>query len=299
MENIMDRPGNVDAHLDHVIVMFDAPAYADLLASGDQLGTALGRYAVKQSESSLAGRYSAAVVMGSSTLVEFFDVGAPPLPGITAGMVFSFEVPHSVWTAKSALTDAGVEFGYELVHRAVDGEAQMRPWYHLLRPDLGEDNPFLLMVTEVTPEYFASIGATPQDDRLSRRQYLDAGVGRGREPGQAMRDISSVQVRLRPKRARVVRNTLIALGFTEVGDDSRSVLRGVDSTVVIVSAEQAPEGVLSIGLELEQTPAPDSLPHRFGDTSTLDLSGQDGMGEWRFEPAPAPGTVSTVDTPGR
>lgn len=296
------RPGGVRVLLDHVIVMLDAKAYADVLASGEALGKELGRYAVKDSESSLAGRYSAAAVMGTSTLVEFFDVGAPPLPGITGGLVLSFETPGSIQTARSRLTDAGITFGYELVRRKADGDAEMQPWYHLIRPHLCEDNPFLLMVTEVTPEYFASIAATPTErGELTRRRYLDARIGHGREPGQALRDISSVRVRLRPDRARLVQTTLAALGFTPVAEQD-CALGGADSTVIIVSDAQAPEGVTAVGLELDHVPAMGSVPPRFGATSTLDLPLRDGRGEWRFEPAsPAPaGTVlSTADNHGR
>jgi hypothetical protein len=269
------RTTTVTAHLDHVVVMLDPTAYRAVLHS-----TALplfGRFSVKESESSLAGRYSGATVVGHSTMVELFDVTAPPLPGITGGLVLSFEQPGSSNTAKELLESAGVPFTHELVRRVVDGDAEMRPWYHLIRPDLGEGNPFLLMIAEVTPEYYTHIGAVPGDDgTLSRAGYLDAQLGGSAAPDQPMGDVTEVVLQLRADLAARLEEVLVALGY-------ESTLDGLVGPGVSVRIERGePTGVLWVGITASTQ---DSIEEPFGDSSTFSLRA-DRAG-WSFTPTSA------------
>jgi hypothetical protein len=262
------------AHLDHVIVMLDPDAYRDVLASTVLPG--FSRFSVKESESSLAGRYSCATVVGRSTMVELFDVTAPPLPDVTGGLVLSFEDPGSSVPAREALTAAGVPFTYELVERQVAGESGMRPWYHLIRPDLGPDNPFLLMVAEVTPEYYAHIGAAPDGGRLSRAGYLDAQLGGAPPPDLPMGDVTAIAVRLRADLADRLAMTLTALGWEGAEDE----LAGPGVSIRLERGE--PSGVT--GVTIASSTA-DSAVETYGASSVLDVHGD--RADWRFTPAGA------------
>ncbi|MDP9793794.1 hypothetical protein J2S43_002306 [Catenuloplanes nepalensis] len=269
----------VAALMDHVVVMLDGTAYR---AARDAafLRDEFARVAVKESESSLAGTYTATAVLGTSTLVELFDVAAPPLPGVTAGLVLSFEVPGSAARAAALLTGAGVPFSYELVRRAVPGEAGMRPWYHLIRPDLGPGNPFLLMITEVTGDYFRAIGAAEgPGGTLRRRDYLDARLGSPPPAHHLLGDVTEVRVRLHPDRSARLRDALTTLGFTAEGP----VLRGPDSVVHLTDGGTGPEGVTTVRVSLRR-PADADGTHRFGGTSALTFRAGAHDAEWRFTP---------------
>lgn len=260
------RTDGVTTRIDHAVVMLDGRAYRAVLDSEFLRG--FGTVRAKESQSSLAGRYTGAAVIGHSTLVELFDVSAPPLPGVTGGLVLSLEEPGSSEVARALLRAAGVDYTHELVRRAVDGEDRMRPWYHLVRPDLGPDNPFLLMINEVTEDYYRFIGAVPGPaGELTRRGYLAARLSAGPAPEQRMVDVTEVTLRLRPERAERLDAVLTALGYAP----------GPELTVSVEHGE--PEGVLSVGMTV--TPGVDA-EERFGDTSALVL--RDGSACWRFMP---------------
>ncbi|GAB1510342.1 DUF5829 family protein [Actinophytocola sp. KF-1] len=263
------------AHLDHVIVMLDPDAYRDVLASA--LLPGFSRFSVKESESSLAGRYSCATVVGHSTMVELFDVTAPPLPDVTGGLVLSFEEPGSSAAARDALTAAGVPFTYELVERQVEGESGMRPWYHLIRPELGPDNPFLLMVAEVTTEYYAHIGAVSEDGSLSRAGYLDAQLGGAPPPDLPMGDVTAIALRLRADLADRLARTLTALGWEQTAADEL-----VGPGVSIRLARGEPSGVTRVRVSASEV---DSATESYGGSSVLDVRG--GEADWHFTPAGA------------
>jgi hypothetical protein len=261
-------------HLDHVIVMLDPDAYRGVLASAVLPG--FSRFSVKESESSLAGRYSCATVVGHSTMVELFDVTAPPLPGITGGLVLSFEEPGSSAPAREALTAAGVPFTYELVERQVAGEAGMRPWYHLIRPELGQDNPFLLMVAEVTPEYYAHIGAGSGDGPLRRAGYLDAQLGGPPPPDLPMGDVTGIALRLRADLADRLALALTALGWERDADE----LTGPGVSLRLDRGE--PSGVTWVGIS---SSASHGARETHGGSSVLDVRGD--RADWRFTPVGA------------
>lgn len=262
----------VTAHLDHVLVMLDPAAYRAVVDS--TLPPRFGRFSVKHSHSSLSGQYSAAALLGHSTLIELFDVTTPPVAGSTGGLVLSFEQPGSWRTARELLDAAGLPYEHELVRRAMEDEAEMRPWYNLIRPDLGADNPFLLMISEVTEEFYDFIGAQRgPGGSMSREGYLRARTGSAADPDQPMGDVTAVALRLRPEREKALVAVLTALGYVATADG----ITGPDVTLTVEHGE--PEGIVSVRMSVL---AGDAGEEPFGDTSVLTV-GPDHA-EWRFSP---------------
>jgi hypothetical protein len=258
------RTGTATARLAHVVVVLDQTAYEAALNS--EFLPTFGRFTVKDSQTALPGTPPGAALVGRNTLVELFNAGAAPTPGMTGGMVMSFCQPGSQRIARDGLRDAGLQFSHELARRQLD-EQGMFPCHHLIRPDLGPDNPFLLMVTEVTPEYYAHIGAAPgQDGELTRSGYLDARLGYGPRPHHRMGDVTEVVYQLRSDRAERFAAVLGALHRPDS-----------DFTVTIQTGE--PEGVLAVTMTV--SPGPD-IVERFGDTSVLTVRGD--IARWRFTP---------------
>ncbi len=259
------RTGTPTVRLDRVVVMLDRTAYQATLNS--EFLPTFGRFTAKDSEAALPGTPPGVALVGRNTVVEFFDAGAAPMPGMTGGMVMSFCEPGSERIARDRLREAGVQFSHEFARRQVDEQGKF-PCHHLIRPDLGSGSPFLVMITEVTPEYYGHIGATPgPGGELTRSGYLDARLGYGPEPHHRMGDVIEVIYQLRPDRAERFGAVLGAL-------------HGPDSgfTVTIQSGE--PEGVLAVTMTV--SPGPD-LVERFGDTSVLTVRGD--IARWRFTPA--------------
>lgn len=283
------RNGGLRACLDHVIVMLDDEAYRDLHAS-ELLRHQLGRFKVKQATSTLAGTYTSTALAGVNTLLEFFHVAAPPLPGVTGGLVFSFEAPGSMPEVRRRLEERGAtEIHYQFVERAVDGSEEKKPWYHLVRPDFGEKSPFLAMLAEVTPEYFASIGASPGPaGELCRRSYLDAALGGAPSPEHYLRDVTEAMLNLNEERASRLAATLEALGFTSETEPGTRVLRGPDVTLRLVSRDGVPEGVLEVRTSL-QRPKEGPREYRLGRSARIDFghSGDEGSAVWTFTPPKA------------
>lgn len=270
-------------YLDHVVIMLDGEAYRDVLAS-EFLRKEFARFKVKRASSTLADAYTSAGVAGINTLMEFFDVAAPPVPGVRGGLVFSFEVQGSLKEARRRLEARAItELKCELVHRAVEGEVEKKPWYNLVRPDMGEGSPFLMMLGEVTPDYFDRIGARRgPNGELYRKGYLDAALGFGVSPQQCLRDVTEVTVRLCEDRVRRVSQTLEALGTTVKPESDGLVLKGPDLTLRLVPARSDPEGILSIRMALARRGEGHSS-HCFGKTSTLTFE-EGGTALWTFTP---------------
>lgn len=258
------RTGTASVRLDRVVVMLDRAAYRATLDS--EFLPTFGRFTAKDSETALPGTPPGMALVGRNTVVELFDAGAAPMPGMTGGMVMSFCEPGSERIARDRLREAGVQFSHEFVRRQVD-EQGIFPCHHLIRPNLGPGNPFLVMITEVTPEYYGHIGAAPgPDGELTRSGYLDARLGYGPGPHHRMGDVIEVVYQLRPERADRLGAVLGALH----GPNS-------DFTVTVQTGE--PEGVL--GVTMTVSPGPD-IVERFGDTSVLTVRGD--IARWRFAP---------------
>ncbi|HEU0301875.1 MAG TPA: DUF5829 family protein [Longimicrobium sp.] len=281
-------PAPVDATpetplLDHVIVMLDGEAYRDVLASGF-LREELGRVKVKEAVSSYAGTYTSCIVAGHNTAVQLFDAALPSFPGLTSGLVFTFQTPGVIDEVRRRLVAlAATPVEYELVRRARPGEPKEEapPAYHMVEPDFGEEAPFLITLDESFAEYFESIGApVGPGGELFRSRYFDAAMGAPPSPGHRFEDITGVAVRLRGERVRQVVATMAALDWTAEETDEGFVLRGPGATLHLVADEEALEGVLWLRLSLT---APGEGVHRFGETSTLSFQA-DGTALWSFTP---------------
>jgi hypothetical protein len=269
---------------DHVMVLLDDDTYREV-TTNEFLPTQFSRVKPKTADSSVAGRYSTLGLAGRNTLLELF-VGTVPGPRrYTAGLVFSFELPGAVPRAREALlARAGIPAHHQLVERAEpDGTPQ--PWYDLLAPDLGADSPLLLMLNQVTPEYYASLGARPgPNGELSRREYLNAVLGNaapdpaGDGPEKLLGDLVGVTVRLRAARADRLTAVLTTLGYRE----RDGALHGPAFAVTVDVDDAAPEGVTEVTMTLTRTPeAPEEF--RFGKGSRL-LLDPAGSARWVFTP---------------
>ncbi|MFI0353847.1 DUF5829 family protein [Actinomadura sp. 9N407] len=237
--------------IDHVMVLVDRPAY-DAVAASRFVRERFGRLKEKHADSSVAGAYSTLGVAGDNTLIELFGTEMPGSAPLTGGLVFSFEVPGSSLAARALLDRSeGVEYRYDLVERGIDGEAEKRPWYHLISAGLGEGSPLLLFLNEVTPEYFAAAGGRPAaDGTLRRSDYLDAVLGGRPTDSQAMRDIVGVTLLTGPERARAMARTLAVFGFTVTEDAGGLEVRGPDLTLRLRIDETARERITEIRLRI-------------------------------------------------
>lgn len=279
--------------LDHVVVLLDGATFQEISAC-DMLREQFARVKPKNVTSSVAGQYSALGVAGENTLLELFDGALPGSHRLTGGLVFSFEHPGSVQRAREVL-DAGPGGRYELVRRGSADTGEPRPWYHMLRVDLGEDSPLLMFLNEVTGEYFDSVSARRgPDGELLRSGYLDAAFGAGTHDRRWLRDITAVTLRARPQRAARMADALAAMGYrvtpapsgptgdaaSDAGPTYRITGPGVDIT--LVGSATAPEGVLDITTDLHEAPRRNQA-FVFGGTSRLVLR-QDGTAHWTFTP---------------
>ncbi|MFD7447839.1 DUF5829 family protein [Kitasatospora sp. NPDC059827] len=271
--------------LDHVMVLLDEPAYRSAADSGF-LAQRFGRTKRKDADSSLAGQYSTLGVAGRNTLVECFGTGLPSTSPITAGLVFSFEEPGSSPAARGLLDASGtVVHHYDLVRRAVEGNDERQPWYHLISVGLGEASPVLLFLNEVTPEYFDAIGArTAPDGAMPRSAYLDATLGTPQDGPRLLRDVVGVTLALRPARAAAMAAALTAFGYTSTPVDVGLSVEGHGLRLLLTYTESAAERVLEIEMDLADPPAggiPDRAAFDFGETSRLVV--ERGTARWYFD----------------
>jgi len=275
-------PGSGAAEMplpDHVMVLLDDDTYRDVNACGF-LPAQFARVQPKAAGSSLAGQYSTLGLAGTNTLIELFRGAVPGPRRYTAGLVFSFERPGAVPAARRVLQErAGIPAHYQLVERTDPDSRAAAPWYHMLAPDLGPDTTLLVMLNQVTPDYYAGLGAQPgPHGRLLRREYLSAAL-RGAPGGTRMLgDIIGVTVRLCPAAAQRLSTALAALGYQVEG----TVLRGPSFTVTIEPDQTTSEGITALSLALAAAP-PRREELRFGESSRLVLDPA-GTATWTFAP---------------
>jgi len=263
--------------LDHVFLTVSEPTLDAITGCGFLTKEEFGRFRIKEATSTLIGPYRTANVAGISTFVEFFPDSSPPLESVRVGMVLSFSRPGTSARVQRRLTEAGFAFHHELVRRTVEGADEPQPWYHLVRPDLGPDSPFTLFLSEITPEYFARLGALPgPGGTQDRAAYLAAAMRAEQQPEHQLVDVVGVTVQLDQARAELLSRILQLLGYTAHGD--RLVGPGV---TVVITAGDGPERLRSLRLRLRR-----AEPRHFelGD-STLRLSpdgDNDPFAEWVF-----------------
>lgn len=266
--------------IDHVMVLLDAGAHAEVAACGF-LRERFGRLREKTADSSVAGQYRTLGVAGDSSLIELFGAGMPGLGSLTGGLVFSFEEPGSSQAARALLDASGqVKYHHDLVKRAVEGSPGQQPWYHLISVDLGEGSPLLLFLNEVTPEYFEAVGARPDaGGALRRRDYLNAVVG---APGDSwlMRDITGVTLLVRAERARRIAEALSVFGYAMTGDAGPLELRGPDMNIRLRIDESEPERITEIQIRLAEG-GHEPAEFQFGETSRLVINA-DSTARWIF-----------------
>ena len=283
---------SVSPHLDHVFLTVDAKTYDDVVNCHFLKTELFGRFRIKTANSTLIGPYSTANVAGESTFVELFPDSAPPFEGIELGIVMSFDRVGESMVARHRLSEREiVPLHYELVRRTVDGDAEPQPWYHLLRPDFGEGSPFTLFLSEITPEYFARLGARPgPDGTQDRAAYLAAAMKAAQTPDHYLLDIAGVELRLRPDRARTLGETLKALGYQDLSATNGAAsgtqrLRGPEAEIRIEADDQAAEGLLALDLAMTRPYPEPRCQFVFGQSSTLILSPdghEDCSAIWQF-----------------
>jgi hypothetical protein len=261
------------------MVLLDDETYQDVAAC-DFLPARFSRVKPKTADSSVAGKYSTLGLAGHNTLLELFSGQVPGPRRYTAGLVFSFEHPDAVVEARSVLAERGVGAHYQLVERADPDGSGSQPWYHLLAPDLGRDSSLLLMFNQVTPTYYARLGATPGPDGGPRRRaYLDAVLGTtDKAQDRLLGELVGVDVRLRPACAAALTTVLAAFGYRPAGD----ALQGPEFAVTISADDTDPEGVTGVAMSLGQAPA-ERVEFQFGKGSRLVLD-PTGWARWSFTP---------------
>jgi hypothetical protein len=273
-------------HFDHVFLTTDAETLkkideCDLFTSED-----FGRFWIKESESTLIGKYRATNIFGKNTIVEFFLDSTMPFKGVTVGLVLSFDHPGEAVVARTALEAQGIAFHAELVERTVAGKADPIPWYHLTRPDLGEDSPFTLFLSEIMPQYYNHLGAPiGEAGRQERFAYLDGLLKRPHKPEHMMRDVIGMTLRLTSERAARLQAILTLLGYDARQSNSVIRLRGPEAELVIHVDDLSVEGVLAVEMALADTAAITTGTIDFGPTSSIRF-GQ-GNATWTFEPQEA------------
>jgi hypothetical protein len=264
-------------YLDHVMVLVDRDTHAAVVAE-EFLGTRFGRRKHKQADSSIAGSYATLGIAGRNTLVELFEA-VPGGSRMRGGLVFSFERTGSARAARSVLDGVDdVGYHYDLVKRAVEGSAEPRPWYHLINVDLGPGSPFVLFLNEVTPEYFAALGArATEDGAMPRRAYLDAALGEKDAGDRVFGDITGVTLDVTAGRANRIAAVLTRFGFAEERAADGVELSRADLTLSLRIAET--ERVTELRLAL--TGAEPGTKFTFGTGSELVFDSAESA-RWSF-----------------
>ncbi len=242
------------------MVLLDAGTHAEIAQSAF-VADRFGRLKQKKADSSVAGSYRTLGIAGRNTLVELFG-GELGGGGLRGGLVFSFEEPGSSKAARDLLDENDVIYHADLVRRSVPGVEEQQPWYHLIAVNLGEASPFLLLLNEVTQEYFTSLGAVPAADGSLRRQaYLDAVLG-GPAP-RLLEDIVGVTLQTTPERASSIAAALTPFGYDKREDGDALEVSSPELTLRLEHSDI--ERVTELTLQLNpEVPRPAVREYRFG-----------------------------------
>lgn len=257
------------------MVLLDADTH-DEIAESAFVADRFGRLKQKKADSSVAGSYRTLGIAGKNTLVELFG-GELGGGGLRGGLVFSFEEPGSSKAARDLLGEHDVTHHADLVRRSVPGADEQQPWYHLIAVNLGEGSPFLLLLNEVTPEYFTSLGAVPAaDGTMSRRAYLDAVLG---EPApRLLEDITGVTLQTTPERARAIAAALTPFGYKERAEADVLEVSSPELTLRLERGEDERVTELTLALNPE-VPRPAVREYRLG---TSELVFETTTARWTF-----------------
>lgn len=274
---------DIRPHLDHVFLTVDLGTVKEIAGTDFLSSERFGRFRMKNATSTLIGPYRTANVAGRNTFIEFFPEDAPPFEGVRVGMVLSFDKVGESARAHERLTKLDVPVRHELVRRVVEGHDEPQPWYNLLRPDFGENSPFTLFLSEITPEYFDRLGAHRSlDGSQSREAYLAAAMKAPHLDAHLFDDLRRVTLRLRPARAEQLRRLLVALGYQSSSGNPLH-LRGPDADIEVVAEDHGPEGVVELGLLLARPYTASPRIYQFGSKSQLSLSPAGEAGAvWQF-----------------
>ena len=271
-------------HLDHVFLTVDSTTLSDIQESALLSEEQLGRFRIKHASSTLIGPYRTVNVAGQSTFIEFFPASAPPFPGISLGIVMSFERPGQSLRARQRLELEGIPVRREMVWRSVEGSADPQPWYRLLRPEFGDDSPFTLFLSEITPEYFKHIGAqcTP-DGHQTREAYLTAAMKAPQAEKHYFEDLRRVTLCLSEQRSWRLRAVLEALGHVCKEEAGRLLLQGPSGVLDVVIDDRGGEGLRQLDISLTRPFQGEPRVLRFGNRASLELSPLgDATARWSF-----------------
>lgn len=284
------QPFPTPPNFDHVFVVVSAETFNAIqdcrfLADGQ-----LGRFFVRESESSLLGRYKPIRIFGKNTLIEIFQdkFGDGEFVDVNSGVVVSFDYPGEALTARQRLTDRGIEFRGGVITRMLPNEPDPIAWYLSTRPDTGPRSPLALFLSEMDTAYLKRIGVRLGEDGQQNRSAHFEAVLRSPHPAELlMQDVVAVTLRLHADRVRRVVNVLTAVGYDQSSDGQTVRLRGPDGEVRLQSDDSAVEGALELEIKLAR-PAPEpGLRFDFGSASSLVLSpggADDDRAIWSFVP---------------
>lgn len=277
--------------LDHVFVTVDAQTLKGINECQFLAEEKLGRFLIREAESTLLGRYQPTRVFGESTLVEIFPDkfgGRDNFKAIAAGVIFSFDQIGQTAVARKRLEDSGISFDGELVERvgqSASGQAQNLPWYIFTRPHMGEDSAAAVFFHELTPEYFARIGATCDDSgRQNRSAHFDAALKKRHTSNYLMQDIVGVTIHLARRHIEHAAGVLTALGYARRDDVDGIHLQGPMAEITFVPDESS---INPVRLKIKLSRPMPGWRFDFSPSSSLALSPQgadDYSAIWTFIP---------------
>src|SRR5687767_4756104 len=100
-------------HFDHVFVVVDGKTLQSINDCRFLANEEFGRFWLKESESTLLGKYRATNVFGQNTIVEFFLDRFGPFTSVNVGLVLSFDHAGEAIEARQRLQANGIPFHAE------------------------------------------------------------------------------------------------------------------------------------------------------------------------------------------
>ena len=270
---------------DHVFAVVSADAFAAVGACELLTSEAFGRFAVRETESTLIGRYRPMRIIGEHTLIELFQdrIGEGEFAAVSCGLVFSFARVGDCEAARRRLSEAAIPFQAETLLRKRPSEGGLGLFYHSTRPQVG--GPLALFLSEVTADYMNYLGAPiGPDGRFDRASYHAASLGRPHSPNAILRDVVGATLRLTPARAARVAQVMALMGYAVAATPGEVRLTDGDVGIrLLTEPDGCAEGLREVWMRVSA-----GQPHYhfdFGVTSALELSPggpDDPRAVWRF-----------------